>query len=200
MEKYNTQKKIEQKIRNKPKGTVFVISDFAGLGTNDAIRKSLSRLVKEGKLKRELRGIYKKPNFNEFINEEISSSPKEIANAYARAYGWEIVPSGNTALNELGLSTQVPNVNTFISDGPSKTIELDYNTIIKFKKITNREISNVDYKSALLVEALKAIKKENINDEILKKIKNIYSEEELRKVKKDTERVRQWIREEIVKL
>ena len=200
MEKYNTQKKIEQKIRNKPKGTVFVISDFSDLGSNDAIRKALSRLVKEGKLKRELRGIYKKPNFNEFIKEEITSSPKEIAYAHARAYGWEIIPSGNTALNELGLSTQVPNVNTFISDGPSKTIEFNHKTTIKFKKITNREISNVDYKSALLIEALKALKKENITDDILDKIRKIYSEEELKKIKKDTKRSRSWIYEEILKL
>ena len=145
MEKYSTHKRIELKIRNKPKGTLFVISDFAELGSNNTIKKSLTRLVKEDKLKKVFRGIYKKPNFNAFIKEEIISSPKEIANAYARAYGWNIVPSGNAALNELGLSKQVPNVNIFISNGPSKTIELNNNTKIIFKKVTNREISNMSY-------------------------------------------------------
>ena len=126
MEKYTTHEKIEKKIWDSPKGTLFVISDFADLGSDAAIRKSLSRLVKDNTLTRELRGMYKKPLYNRYIKEYIKSTPNEIANAYARLHGWSIVPSGNTALNELGLSQQVPNVNVYISSGPYRTI--DYRT------------------------------------------------------------------------
>ena len=69
----------------------------------------------------------------------------------------------------LGLSTQVPAVWLYVSDGTYK--EYTYgNTIIKFKRTTNKEISKVSYKTALVIQALKALGKENITNEIINKI------------------------------
>lgn len=56
-----------------------------------------------------LKGLYIKPNFNDFIQEKVEPSATEVAEAYGRAFNWSIVPFGDTALNLLGLSTQVPN-------------------------------------------------------------------------------------------
>lgn len=200
MEKYTTHKKIEQKIGDSPDGTLFVISDFAELGSIAAVRKSLSRLVNDNTLTRELRGIYKKPLYNNFIKEYIQSTPKEIANAYARSKGWRIVPSGNTALNELGLSTQVPNVNVFISDGPYRTLVLPNKTTIRFKHVRSNEISNISYDTALLIEAIKELKHENITPKVLTIIRSRYSEDEIRRIKWESSRARSWIYEEILKL
>lgn len=45
-------------------GTVFITSDFADCRTDDAIRKTLSRLFESGDLERPIRGVYRKPWFN----------------------------------------------------------------------------------------------------------------------------------------
>lgn len=200
MEKYTTHKKIEQKIGDSPDGTLFVISDFAELGSNAAVRKSLSRLVNDNTLTRELRGIYKKPLYNNFIKEYILSTPKEIANAYAKLHGWRIVPSGNTALNELGLSTQVPNVNLFISSGPYRTIEFPNKTTIRFKHVKSTEVENISYDTALLIEAIKTLTKANLTPKVVAKIRSKYSAEELQRIKRESKNARSWVYEQILKL
>lgn len=200
MVRLNTHREIEKLIRSKSNGTLFVISDFVGLGSIYAVRKALSRLVADGTLVRELRGIYKKPNYNAFIKEDIMSTPKEIAYAYARAYGWKIAPSGNTALNELGISTQVPNVNAFISDGPYRTIVLANKTKIRFKNVPSSEITNISYEAALIIEAIKYLKKENITVAVLDNLRNRFTEDELQVIKSDSKVARSWVYEQILKL
>lgn len=200
MEKYTTHEKIEQLIWDSPDGTLFVISDFTGLGSKAAVNKSLSRLVNDNTLTRELRGIYKKPLYNSFIKEYVQSTPKEIANAYARLHGWSIVPSGNTALNELGISTQVPNVNLFISSGPYRTIEFPNKTTIRFKHVKSTEVENISYDTALLIEAIKTLTKANLTPKVVAKIRKRYTEDELQRIKRESKNARSWVYEQILKL
>lgn len=200
MEKYTTHEKIEQLIWDSPDGTLFVISDFTGLGSKAAVNKSLSRLVNDNTLTRELRGIYKKPLYNNFIKEDVQSTPNEIANAYARLHGWSIVPSGNTALNELGISTQVPNVNLFISSGPYRTIEFPNKTTIRFKHVKSTEVENISYDTALLIEAIKTLTKANLTPKVVAKIRKRYTEDELQRIKRESKNARSWVYEQILKL
>lgn len=163
---------IEDRIRNSPKGTIFVTSDFKDLASTDAANKALLRLEKAGLIRRILFGVYEYPEYNEFLGEYVESSPDMVAHALARKFGWTIVPCGDTALNMLGLSTQVPAVWLYVSDGTYK--EYTYgNTVIRFKRTTNKEISKISYKTALVIQALKALGKENITDEIINQIASV---------------------------
>lgn len=163
---------IEDRIRNSPKGTIFVTSDFKDLASSDAANKALLRLEKAGLIRRILFGVYEYPEYNEFLGEYVESSPDMVAHALARKFGWTIVPCGDTALNMLGLSTQVPAVWLYVSDGTYK--EYTYgNTVIRFKRTTNKEISKISYKTALVIQALKALGKENITDEIINQIASV---------------------------
>ena len=104
-------------------------------------------------------------------------SPDKVAHALARKFGWTIVPCGDTALNMLGLSTQVPSIWLYVSDGTYK--EYAYgNTVIKFQRTTNKKISKISYKTALVIQALKALGKENITSEIINKIASTTTEEQ----------------------
>ena len=168
---------ITLRIESMPKGEVFIISDFSDLADDAAIRKVLSRLEEDGKIRRIMRGVYDFPEFSEFLGEYIEPKPDKVAHALARNYGWTIVPCGDTALNMLGLSTQVPAIWLYVSDGTYK--EYTYgNTTIKFKRTTNKEISKISYKTALVIQALKAIGKENITDDIISKISSTTTDDE----------------------
>ena len=48
-----------------------------------------------------------------------------------------------------------------MSDGAYKEYTFD-NTTIKFKRTTNKEISKLSYKTALTIQALKALGKDNV--------------------------------------
>lgn len=168
---------IEDRIRNSPKGTIFVTSDFTDLASLDAANKALLRLEKAGLIRRILFGVYEYPEYNEFLGEYVEPSPDMVAHTLARKFGWTIVPCGDTALNMLGISTQVPAVWLYVSDGTYK--EYTYgNTVIRFKRTTNKEISKISYKTALVIQALKALGKENITNEIINQIASVTTDEE----------------------
>ena len=111
---------IEDRIRNSPKGTIFVTSDFTDLASLDAANKALLRLEKAGLIRRIIFGVYEYPEYNEFLGEYVEPSPDMVAHTLARKFGWTIVPCGDTALNMLGISTQVPAVWLYVSDGTYK--------------------------------------------------------------------------------
>lgn len=190
---------IEERIRNLPKGTVFVTSDFTDLASLDTANKALLRLEEAGLIRRVLFGVYEYPDYNEFLGEYVEPSPDIVARALARKYGWTIVPCGDTALNMLGLSTQVPASWLYVSDGPYK--EYAYgNTTIKFKHTTNRVISKNSYKTSLVIQALKALGKENITDEIISKIASSTTDDEKTTMFVEAKYATAWIYEIIKEL
>ncbi len=168
---------IEVRICNSPRGTIFLTSDFTDLASSDAANKALLRLEEAGLIRRILFGVYEYPEYNAFLGEYIEPAPDKVAHALARKFGWSIVPCGDTALNMLGLSTQVPAVWLYVSDGTYKEYSYGHTTI-KFKRTTNKEISKISYKTALVIQAIKALGKEAITTEIISKIKASTTNEE----------------------
>lgn len=196
MDKTTNQNIIRNKIISAPVGTVFVATDFVDISDKTSVNTYLARFEEEGIVRRILRGVYEKPEYNEFLDEHVAASPDKIAHALARNYGWTIVPCGDTALNLLGLSTQIPAAWVYVSDGTYK--EYDYEQItIKFKRTTNKEISKLSYKTALVVQALKALGKENVDDTVIAKLKSTLTEEEKEDMLTEAKAVTSWIYEYI---
>ena len=118
MSRPDSMKQIEQRIAAAPAGTAFITSDFLDLAEIPAINKALSRLTESKTIRRVIRGVYDRPQFSELLQEFAAPDMAQTAKAIARNFGWTIVPCGDTALNLLGLSTQVPAVWQYVSDGP----------------------------------------------------------------------------------
>ena len=102
-------------------------------------------------------------------------------------------------MNLLGLSTQVPAVWSYVSDGTYKEYTFD-KTTVKFKKTTNKEISKLSYKTALMVQALKALGKENVTDAVLTKLKKGFTTAEKKKMLEEAKTVTSWVYEYIKKI
>lgn len=187
---------IKTRIMNSPEGSVFTTVDFADVIENSRVGVILSRLEEDGVIRRVMRGIYDKPVYSDFLKEYIAPSPSRVAEALARNFGWTIVPCGDTALNILGLLTQVPAAWSYVSDGTYKEYTYD-NTTIKFKRTTNKEFSKLSYKTALVVQALKALGKDNIDDTIINKLKNDLTDEEKATALLEAKAATSWIYEYI---
>ena len=130
--------KASARIYGNQRGWVFSKIDFLDLGSDADIRKALSELATKGTIRRVLRGIYDYPRISKLLNSEMGPDLDQLARALARRSGWRIQPSENTALNILGLSTQVPAQSVYLSDGPSKTYEIGKLQLV-FKKRTLKE-------------------------------------------------------------
>lgn len=188
--------KLRMRIKAASSGSVFVASDFAAITDNAKLGVGLSRLEAEGIIVRIIRGVYYKPKFSKLLGENVAPSPDAVAHAIARNFGWTITPCGDTALNLLGLSTQVPSVWSYVSDGAYKEYVLG-NTTIKFKRTTNKEISKLSAKTALIIQALKALGKDQIDNEVIEKLKTRTTATERKAMMKEAQYATAWIYEVI---
>lgn len=187
---------IKDRINKSEIGTVFVATDFVDISDKTSINTYLTRLDEEKSLQRIMRGVYYKPEYNDFLGEFVAPEPDAVAHALARNFGWSIVPCGDTALNLLGLSTQIPAAWVYVSDGTYKEYTYEQTTI-KFKRTTNKEISKLSYKTALVVQALKALGKDNVDDTILTKLKNNLTDSEKQALLTEAKAATSWIYEYI---
>ena len=183
---------IKKRIAMAEGGTVFVTSDFTDIATTTTVRKCLGRQVEEKCIRRILDGVYEKPIYSNFLKEYMPANPETVAYAIARSFRWTIAPCGDVALNKLGLSTQVPAVWSYISDGPYRKFSWN-NITISFKHRANREISFMSESTTLVVEALKTLGKERIDDSIISNLKNRLPEAEKRKLLEEATGVSEWI-------
>ena len=161
---------IKLKIDNLPDGSAFVVSDFTDLSDYQTAKRTLARLCESGVIRRVIRGVYDKPSYSKMLKEYAAPDTDEIARAIARNFNWTIVPAGNAALNMLGLSTQVPAKWEYCSSGPYRDYEMG-NIILSFKHSSNKEIEGLSYDTALLIQAIKALGKDNITDENIDRLK-----------------------------
>lgn len=160
---------LEKAVLAMPKGRVFTCRDLK-IDMNDAsLRQGLKRLVDKGVLRRAQRGYFERPVYSKFLRENLATDMVKMAESIARNNKWTIAPSGNTALNMLGISTQVPAKWTFVSDGPYKTYTIN-GMQLEFKHRANRNISGISSKTLLVIHALKSLTLEETTPEVLEKI------------------------------
>ena len=187
---------IRKRIDEAQEGTIFINSDFTDVADANTVRRTLNRLVSENFIRRLLNGIYDKPKYSTLLNEFVAPDPNSIAHALARCYHWSIAPSGNTALNLLGLSTQVTAIWSYISDGPYKTYDLNTTKIV-FKHRTNKEITGLSYLSALVIQALKALGKDNVDEFVINTLSIKLSSKDKEALLRETTESTDWIFETI---
>ena len=195
----NYLKKIENRMLDTKNGEVFVTSDFLDIADTIVVNKALSRMSEDGTIRRIIRGVYDRPKYSNLLQEYTVPHMEEVAKAIARNYGWTIVPCGDTALNMLGLSTQVPSVWLYVSDGPYKTYEIG-NSKLQFKHTSNKDITGISYKSALVIQALKALGINAVNNKTIKQLNAILTENEKEKLLSDAQHSTAWIYEVIKKI
>jgi hypothetical protein len=163
IEKKQYRKEIERRVASAQEGNVFIPSDFFDIAEATTINKILERLVEKKLIRKIGRGLYDKPIFSPLLQEYQVPKMEEIAQALARNHNWHIVPAGDTALNLLGLSTQVAAHWTYLSDGPYRIYTFG-NTSLQFKHTANKNISKMSQRSALIIQALRALGKEVVAD------------------------------------
>lgn len=187
--------KIFNSIKHRRNGTIIFASDFSRLGNAQAINKALERLTNAQKILRLSKGIYCKPLIETELGlGVIYPSLEEIAEAIAKRDRSRIMPAGDFALNQLGLSTQVPLNAVYITDGTSRRIKIYNGRGILFQRVAPKRFAFKNRFCAMLTSALQIIGKGNLSEE-----QNIRIKEHLTKISKesiehDIQLMPEWIR------
>lgn len=200
MKLQSIENKILSIINRKKYGAILFASDFADMGERKAINKAFERIALSGKIIRLARGIYCKPKVDtEFGFGVMYPSVDEVAQAIAQRDKCRIVPTGDAALNKLGLSTQVPMNAVYFTDGTSRRIKIYNGRGILFKRVVPKRL---DFKSELIMLiafALQRLGQDNVSEEQLSRIKQLLSNEPKERIAQDLKLVPGWIRSIILK-
>lgn len=174
---------IEAKIKRSKPGEIFMPSDFKDLGTSTAIRKALSRLVEQNVLTRMGQGIYATPIHDKVFG-DVLPSMEEIAASLAKKDHVKIMPTGQYALNKIGLSTQVPMKMVFLTNGTKKNISIGKSSIL-FQPTTTKKFAMVGSISSLLFLGLEELNLDQLSESDMKKIIHLLKKEDAKKLKHD---------------
>lgn len=195
----NYKQEILNKIENFGPNKIFIANDFFDIAGYETVRSTLNRLVGDKEIMRIMKGVYYKPEYIKLIGEYAAPSVNEVANTIARKYNWTIAPAGNTALNLLGLSTQVPAKWTYISDGRYASFSFG-NVTIEFKRRNNGDISKMSTLTAMVIQSIKEIGKDNISQKQIDYLRGKLSEKEKSELLTDSKTTSAWVYEVIKKI
>ena len=200
MKRPNYLNQVRERVHAAEPGAVFIPSDFFDIAEAVKVNMCLRRLLESGELNRIMHGVYAKPRYSKLLDANVPPYSDNIAKAIARNHGWTVIPCGDTALNMLGLSTQVPATMVYVSDGPYKRYNAD-GVALRFKRTNSKnEIVSVSHKTALMIQALKAIGKDSVTDEILRKLSKLLDDDEKKKALTESQRITAWIHDCIRKV
>lgn len=197
--KRSVQEAVWERIKGEARDECFARGDFSDLGSRLAVSQALSRMEKAGLLVSPLRGYYCRPRISKLLGEHLPPDYGRLADAIARNEGWSIIPCGDILLNEMGLSTQVPIVWSYVSSGPYRAYDVQ-GTVISFKHTANREMFCLSSVSAKVVQLLKTLGVHHVDDRVLEGLREKLSVKDLKTVLSETSRVTSWIYEAIRKL
>jgi hypothetical protein len=134
-----------------PEGGLISPKEFLHLGSRPAIDQTLSRLTREGLLLRVGRGAYTRPLQGRFGTR--SPATQAVLNAIGSTSGEVIVTNGATSANVLGLTTQVPVREVFLTSGPSRKLHLGQRTV-ELRHAKRWELALGNRPSGMAVRAL----------------------------------------------
>ena len=192
--------KIGSSIETIGRGKIFFADDFVNIGSAENIRQTLGRFTKSEKIVRIANGIYFYPVVDDKLGLGVLMPTfDQIANAIAERSHARIVPTGDYALNVLGLSTQVPMNCVYLTDGSPRKVEISGDRGIIFKKTAPKNLSFKNRLAMLITSALKSIGRDNVTPEQIAHIEQLLRKENKESVLADLSLMPIWIRKIVTK-
>lgn len=165
------------------------------MGNGQAINKALERLTNAQKILRLSKGIYCKPRIDTELGlGVIYPTLEEIAKAIAKRDRSRIMPTGDYALNRLGLSTQVPMNAVYYTDGTPRKIQIYNGRGIRFLRVAPKRLAFKNKLSAMLTFALLEVGRGNLSKEQEKRIKELLTKVPQEAMINDYPLMPDWIR------
>jgi DNA-binding Xre family transcriptional regulator len=187
----SVQTRIENEIKSMKRGSILFPSNFDDIGNVEVVKKSLLRLKNKKFLVRLAHGIYLYPKQDKLLG-VLYPTIEEVAVAIAERDKARIIPTGITALNKLGLSTQIPMNIVFLTDGAPRSILVGKRTI-KLKRTSPKNLAVKGEITSLIIQALKEIGKDNVTAGQLEKIKIHLEKEKQEIIEHDAKLAPVWI-------
>jgi hypothetical protein len=174
-------------------GSVVSPSDFLPFGSRAAVDQALSRLAKDGTLRRLRRGVYYVPQVNERLGIALSPTPDAITQALARNHKMQVQVAGAQAANLLGLSEQVPARIVYLTDGATGQMQVD-NQTIELRHAAPRSMRTAGRISGTVIQAMRHLGKTQVTPEVISHLREALSKQDKQTLQQDLLLAPGWMR------
>ena len=171
-------KRIMEYAETLPEATPLCPAGLLHLGNRAAIDQALSRLARSGKLMRICQGVYMRPKLTRFG--ECAPSVGKALRSLAALWGETIVPSGGSAANCLGLTTQNPVRAVYLTSGPNRRLHFGA-LAVELRHAPRWQLAAPHRKAGEVIRALAWLGPEEVEDS-LETVLPTLSEEDLKEL------------------
>lgn len=185
-------RQILARVARKGRGWAFTPHDFSDLGDPRSVGMALTRLVRDGKIRRLARGLYDCPHPHPVLG-QAGATADAVVDAVARGRHLRLLPSPQVAANQLGLTTQVPSRIVYQSDGAPAKIVLGKRQI-EFRRNTGRNLALAGRASGLVAQALRDVGKARVNSQTIRHLRRRLDPAAKKQLQADLPLVPAWMR------
>jgi hypothetical protein len=183
---------IKRHINNLPDGVLFTTRDFLSYGSRSAVDQALYRLVKSGRIRRVVRGVFIKPDYG---RPPVSAS--EVAIVKAQAFGRRILKHCADVAFNIGLISEVNHEPTFATNGSSTSFRFR-ETTIHFKGIGPRKMALGDSRSGWALRSLIYLGQDSVNAGTIQKAALVLNRTSRKEVRLSGHMMPSWLASQIV--
>ena len=183
--------KIRGQIEKRGQGAVFVTREFLEFGSRAAVDEALSRLTKEGVIRRLGRGLYDYPRTHPVFG-PVSADPDQVAAAIARKTGGRLQIAGARAANALGLSTQVPARPVYLTDGRRRTVQVGGQTI-ELRHAAPRSLAGAGRIEGTVIQALRHLGPDQIGADTVARLRQTLTSGEKEALRREAPNAPGWL-------
>lgn len=178
-------------IKGRPAGWVFTPADLSDIGSRNAIAGALKRHKKAGLIRQVARGLYERQRTHPKLG-VLPPDLKKVEEALKRRDAIRLQPTGAYAANLLHLSTQVPVRVVFLTDGPTRRLNIG-KTQIALRRTTPRNMATAGTASGLVIQALRWLGKSSDHRLTVSRLRKLLSAEDRRRLSSDARYAPAWI-------
>lgn len=186
---------VKDRVIKHGRGWCFTPKHFLDLDSDTGVRSALSRLQRDGFIRRLAQGIYDYPREHQTLG-MLPPKVEEVVKAISEKNAIQFQPSGAYAANLVGLSEQVPGRIVFLTNGPSKKIKIGKQEIL-FRTTTEKNMYSAGTKVGLVIQAFRNLGKDNIDNIALARTKKFLAGTDRNELIKYLKYAPQWVREHI---
>ena len=190
--------RIMKRVRGKGRGWAFTPKDFIDFGTRGSVDMALSRLVKDGAIRRIGRGLYDFPRLHQKLG-ALSPDMDRIAQAVSSQTGDKLVLSGAAAANLLGLSTQVPAKATYATNGASRVKKVAGRTL-SIKHARAPLIDNAPVRANAVLQAMVHLGRSNINADMIDQLAKRLDDRDMKSLVSSRAQMPGWMGDIVLKI
>ena len=182
-------------VLKQPRGEPFTTSRLLKLGPRATVDQALSRLVREGVLTRVRRGVYMRPKQSRLVG-IVPAEPEAVVRAIAESTGETITPTGATAANQLGLTTQMVLGYVYRTSGRSRDVRIGRVTV-KLRHASARQLALANTPAGTALAALRYLGPQAVTERTILQVRSRIGERQFAQLSNAAWAMPAWLSDKI---